>query len=287
MRVSVRDGDEKNITLTLTLTLIEFLTWLFFLVEHDDHFSFIRNENGEYVLDPSIPCSCLTAIHLFITSKQSSSLFSRLPPGRSVLGMLELYDFLCIDPIANPILKHIGLVRSDQTENAQKNKDVKYRRSNLMETRNTATEFVIALAKNIYSLDDLETRERAFLLLEIILSSPAVFNRPCRIHTLTIVSKCCLSLFIIHQRNHLNMAQQSVKDEKPNFNSLILDENQPLPDQCENAFTWTIIQQPIEVNGSDGELQSLPLVNSRSDVTWEILWMDLGELRTRRNFSAV
>ena len=173
--------------LYLTGEELKQIPYLASLVEHDDESSSIRNEKGEYVLNPPIPYSWLTAIQLSITSKQPSLLFSQLSPNKDVLGVFRLYDQLGINSMPASLLKDTHSGVSGETEADRSSRYAAYHQANQMEARNTAAEFLVALTKKKYNLDDSRTRDKIFSLVEVILSSPTVFDRRFCLHTLTIV----------------------------------------------------------------------------------------------------
>lgn len=77
--------------------------------------------------------------------------------------MLELYDYLCVNPKVVPMLKGSNLARLNQKEIVAKNVRVEYiRAKSLLEVRDTAVQFVVALSKNEYDLQKFDTRSNLF-----------------------------------------------------------------------------------------------------------------------------
>ena len=235
--------------LHLTGEELKRIPYLASLVEHDDDSSSIRNEKGEYVLNPPIPHSWLTTIQRSITSEQPSLLFSQLPPTKDVLGVLRLYDQLGINPIPDPLLKDTHLVLSGETEADRSSRYAAYHQANQMEARNTSAEFLVALTKKKYNLDDSRTRDNIFSLIEVILSSPTVFGRWFCLRTLTIVDKFCGCFFLPHQRSQLSTARKSLRYQKESLDpSTIVHGRNSLPVGFRNAFSWRGIPTSTEVN---------------------------------------
>lgn len=60
----------------------------------------------------------------------------------------------------------------------------KYHLANLLEVRTTAAEFIIALSKNVYYLQNLDTLKTVFSLIETIFNSVEIFSLRFLYHTL-------------------------------------------------------------------------------------------------------
>ena len=123
---------------------------------------------------------------------------------------------------------------------------LEYHKANLTEVRETAAEFIIALSKNEYNLNDLYTIRRIFSLIKVILFSATVFSSRFRHHTLTIVKEFCYSSFSTKQQRRLPTMQQIGQYRK--FDSLIYlyGDDQPLPNNFQNAFAWKGVYVLIE-----------------------------------------
>jgi hypothetical protein len=188
-------------------------------------------------------------IFQWITTGHPSVLFTKLSEQAYIFRMLQLYDYLCINPIAVPLLKGEHLVRSYSKEIVKKNFRLEYiRAKNLLEVRDTAVQFIIALNKNEYDLNDFDTRCRIFSLIMIILSNPNVFSFRLCYHTLILMNKICFSLFSYSQQRQLQQMEQSIQSMKSHSSDYGFDDEEPLPRKFQNAFAWKDVYVSIEEN---------------------------------------
>ncbi|CAF1562872.1 unnamed protein product, partial [Rotaria sordida] len=170
----------------LTEKQLHSIRYLSALIAHKDHFLSVENENGEYVLNYPIEYRWFMPILCSIISKQAHTLFNELAEDENLLDVLQLSDYLCVEPFPLPHLRYQNLLRSNPVNIENENQRVKYYKANLSEARQTAAEFLIALARNQYKLSDSNTRKDIFTLINIILFNPAVFNSRFRHHTLRV-----------------------------------------------------------------------------------------------------
>ena len=245
-----RFGTSKK-TVQLTQQQLDDIPYLGNLINHRHFFAFVPNENGEYVLNARIRYNWFMPIFQYITTGHPSVLFTKLSEEAYVCSMLQLYEYLCINPIAVPLFKGQHLVRVNSKEIVKKNFRVEYMRAkNLLEVRDTAAQFVIALNKNEYDLHDFDTRCSIFSLIIIILSHPNIFSfRLCH-HTLILSKKVCFSLFSYSQQRQLEQMEQSVQSIKPHFCDYAIDDEEPLPRNFQNAFAWKDVYVSIEENNA-------------------------------------
>ncbi|CAF4065985.1 unnamed protein product [Rotaria sp. Silwood1] len=232
-----RFGTSKKI-IQLSQQQLNHFPYLTALVAHTDDFSTAKNNNDEYVLKYPIRYCWFMAIYRSIITEQPSALFTELSQEANVFGMLQLYDYLCINPLPVPLLKEKKLARSNSINTNNENKYIKYRRANLSEARNMATQFIIAISKNEYNLSDLETINNIFSLIMIIFSNSNVFHSRFHHHTLTIVKKYCFSLFSDAQQHQLLAIQQITQNDSLYSLTYLNDDDQPLPESFKNAFAW-------------------------------------------------
>ncbi|CAF2115391.1 unnamed protein product [Rotaria magnacalcarata] len=229
----------------LTQEQLDRFPYLTVLVAHKDDFLSILNENGEYVLSSPIRYTWFMAILHSLTSQNPCTLFNELPEGDNVLDTLQLFDYLCITSFPLPLLKHESLVRSNLIITEDKTKRVEYHTANLLEARQTAAEFIIALSKNEYDLDNSYTLKRIFSLIKLILYNRNVFSSRFRHHALTVVKECCSSLYVQNQRL-LPTIQNIAQNSKVGAFMYLYDDDQPLPEDFENTFAWRGVNASIE-----------------------------------------
>ncbi|CAF0846763.1 unnamed protein product [Adineta steineri] len=233
----------------LTQQELQLIPFLFNVVVHKDNFLSIQNDNGEYVLNYPIQYTWFKPILRSVTSEQPYTLFNELSEDDNVLDTLRLFDYLAINSFQVPHLKNENLVRSDFTRSENNDgKRVQYHQANLFEARQTATEFIIALSKIEYNLCDLHTIQRAFSLIKVILSSAPVFSSRFRHHTLTVAKTFCYSFFSIKQQRLLPTAQQIAQHSKFDSFIYLYEDDQSLPDNFQNVFTWKGVYMQTEEN---------------------------------------
>lgn len=232
------------------------IPYLSAIITHKNDFSSIENENGEYVLNSRIRYNWFMPIFQSITMGHPSALFTELSQEANVWGMLQLYDYLCINPISVPLLKDQNLVRSNSDNIDEKKLRVEYiRANNRLEVRDTAAQFIIALTKNEYNLDDSNTLESIFSLIMAILSNPNVFGvRLCH-HTSIIVKKLCFSLFSYTQQRELQKAERSIQNIKTHSLIYLHDGHQTLPTHFQNVYAWKGMYVPMK-EGDSADYQS-------------------------------
>jgi hypothetical protein len=247
-----RFGTTKRV-IHLTEDQLNCIPYLSLLVTHNNDFSSIQNEDGEYVLDSRIRYNWFIPILKSATTGHPSALFTELSQEAYVCGMLQLYDYLCVNPISVPLLKDQNLVRTNSDNIDNKKFRIEYSRANnRLEVRDTAAQFIVALSKNEYNFDDFDTLQSIYSLTMIILSNPNVFGvRLCH-HMLTVTKKLCFSSFSSTQQRELQMADRSIENLKTHSLIYLSDGHQTLPKHFENVFAWKGIHVPIkEDNSSD------------------------------------
>ena len=165
---------------------------------------------------------------------------------KNILNTLDLVDYLGLQLYSLPILKDINLVRSnpDQDENEK----VKYLRASLSEARQTAAELVVGIAKNEYQMDDANTANNVFNLMNVILSTSSVFSSSFRSHTLTIVRKCCYPFFSKDQKRQLHGTHRTTLFNRRNPSTYLSGENEAIPINFANVFTWKSVHVSIDDN---------------------------------------
>jgi hypothetical protein len=198
-------------------------------------------------LNDPIKYTLFMAILLSITFEQPYTLFDKLPEDDDLFDALQLMDYLGIKPFPLPLLKHQSLCLSKSTKINDDGKYIKYHKANLFEARQTAAEFVIALSKKAYYLNDRHTAKDICHLIKYILSNPAAFSSRCRHHTLTAVKKCCYSFFSKAERDQLQTIHQRTQDEKIKTSMNLSNDGKPLPDgYFYYTFAWRGAYVPIE-----------------------------------------
>ncbi len=227
--------------LHLTQHQLDRIPYLSNLITHKDDFSSIQTENGEYVLSSRIRFNWFSVILRSITTEHPSVLFTELSQEANVLSMLKLYDYLCINPLAVPVLKDKHLVQSNSFNNGNESKQVQYHRATPLEARDTAVLFIIALSRNEYNFDDFLTLQRIFNLIMIILSHPTIFSPRLCHHTLVIVKKYCFTLFSRKQQCQLFNIQKYSQNNTSDFSTSLCDDNQSLPENFQNSFAWKAV----------------------------------------------
>ncbi|CAF1119942.1 unnamed protein product [Rotaria sp. Silwood1] len=243
-----RFGNSKA-TIQLTQQQLDHFPYLVALVTHADDFVSGKNEIGEYVLSSRIRHKWFMTIFQSIITEHPSALFIELPQEANVLGLLQLYDYLCIDPLPIPLLKDKHLVRSNSNNITNEKTRIEYfRAKNLLEVRDIAVQFIIALFRNEYNLDDSNTLHSIYSLIMTILLNPNIFGLRLCHHTLMLVKKFWFSLFSYKQQIKLHNAQESLQSIKTRSLTYLYDDHQPLPEHFDNAFAWQGIYVAIEEN---------------------------------------
>ena len=241
----------SNQLVYLTQQQIDLIPYLSVLLAHKDDFLSIENENGEYLLNDPIEYHSFLAILHSITLNNPYILLEQLPESVNILETLRLFDYLGLQSFPLPFLKDTNLIQSNPDQNEHKKQRVTYSKLTLSETRQTAAQFVIGLAENQYQLDDLNTSENIFNLINIILSHATVFSSSFRCHTLTITRKCCYSFFSKDEKRQLRVTHRITQNRKSNLSTYLSDDNQSLPEYFENSFTWKQVPLPIEEDSTD------------------------------------
>lgn len=244
----------SNQLVRLTQQQLHLIPYLSALIAHKDQFLSIENEKGEYLLRDPIEYSPFVAILHSITSNNPYLLLDQLPRSKNVFNTLQLIDYLGVQSCSLPILKDVNLVRSnpDQTENHER---VEYLRATLGETRQTAAQFVIGVAKNEYELDDPNTANDVFNLMNVILSISSVFSSSFRYHTFRIVRQCCYSFLSKDQKRLLNGMHRTVEYNSSSCAMYLVDDEKPVPMNFDNAFAWKSVPVTNDINqaGSDSQ----------------------------------
>ncbi|CAF0761309.1 unnamed protein product [Adineta steineri] len=225
-------------TIQITQQQLNHFPYLFAFVNHRDDFSVNKNDNGEYILDNPICYDWFKSIFQSVIKEQPSALFTELTHEADVLCMLELYDYLCIEPLPLPLLKNQQLVLTNLIDIDDVNKHIQWRPANIREARNIAAQFIISISKNAYNLNDLNTINSIFTLLMDIFSHPNIFHSRFRYHTLKIIKKECFSLFSHSQQRQLPTNEQIIQNIKIHFVRYLNNENQYLTPNFYNAFAW-------------------------------------------------
>ncbi|UJR24557.1 hypothetical protein I4U23_005932 [Adineta vaga] len=242
-----------NKTIQINQEQLKHFPYLTALVERSDDFISMKNHKGEYALDSSIRYRWFMIIYHSIIKQQPSLLFTQLPEKSNILGVLQLYDYLCIKPIPLPRFKHDNLVRINRVDFDENEKYVKYKEATIG-ARDMAVQLMIALTKDEYDLDDLETRNGIFSLIMNIFSNQKVFNIRFRYHTLTIVKNYCCSSFSQEQQRQLPTVQEicqiRIEDHFVDVNG---DAHERLPDGFQNAFSCKSIYITKEEYDADVE----------------------------------
>jgi hypothetical protein len=241
--------DISKESIKITQQQLDLFPYLATLVAHTDDFAPTQNENGEYVLNSQIRYNWFMPIFQSIVTKHPSALLTELPREANIWGMLQLYDYLCISPLSVPVFKDQHLVRLNSGHITDEKLCVKYRRvNNLLEVRDTAVEFIIAISKNEYNLDDANTLKSIYSLIMIILSNLNIFGLRLCHHTLTVVKKYCFSLFSYKGQRQLNNVQEYIQNIKAKSFKYLCNDDQELPENFQNAFAWKHFFVAIEEN---------------------------------------
>ncbi|CAF1439750.1 unnamed protein product [Adineta steineri] len=212
--------------------------YLFALVNHTYDFAVNKNEDDEYILEYPICYNWFMAIFQSVIKQQPSALFTELSHEANVLRVLELYDYLCIDPLPLPLLKNQNLVLTNPININDTKKHLEWHRANICEVRNIAAQFIIGISKNAYNLNDSGTRDSIFTLLMDVFSHPNIFHSRFRYHTLRVVEKYCFSLFSDNQQRQLPTTQQITRNIKIDSVRYLDNENQSLPPNFNNTLAW-------------------------------------------------
>jgi len=241
----------SNKVINLTQQQLDRIPYLSTLVARKDDFLSAQNENGEYVLGSQIRFSWFKVILNAIVTEKPSTLFSELSEKANVLDMLQLYDYLCIDALPVPLLKDIHIARTNPVDTKDENKCVEYRPANVLEARDTAAQFIIAINNNEYNLNDKITLQVIFDQVMAILSNPNVFTKRLCHHVLTVVKQCCFPLFSHRQRCYLNNAHQNAQKQTNNSATFLCNNDQFLPENFDNVFAWKGVYKPRDVSATN------------------------------------
>ncbi|CAF3319103.1 unnamed protein product [Rotaria sp. Silwood2] len=246
--------DNSNKYVYLNQQQLDHLPYLSTVVNSTNKFLSAQNENGEYLLNSSIDYKWFMIILDSISSKTAYDLFNKLEEHENVLDILELFDYLGVSLFSIPLFKDEYLMLSTPINNDNKDRLIQYDRVNLSEMRNKAAEFIIALNKNEYNLDDIRTVNNIFSLVLLILSTPTAFSSRFCHHTLKVVSKCCFSLFLKEQQLQLPTIQQVAENKKINSSIYISDGDLCPPEFVSNAFAWKAVYISTEENTLHSEV---------------------------------
>ncbi|CAF0764392.1 unnamed protein product [Adineta steineri] len=232
-----RFGTTKK-TVQITQQQLNHFPYLFALVSHTDDFAVNKTNDGEYILEYPIFYNWLMAIFQSVIKEQPSALFTELTHEANVIHMLELYDYLCIDPLPLPLLRNQKLVLTNPIDVDDTNKHIEWCQADICEVRNVAIQFIIGISKNAYNLNDLGTINSIFTLLMVIFSNPNNFHSRFRYHTLKLIKKYCFSLFSDNQQKQLPTTQQIIQNINIDFIRYLDNKNQSLPPNFNNTFAW-------------------------------------------------
>jgi hypothetical protein len=231
------------------------IPYLSSLVAHKDDFLSVQNENGEYILHPPIHYTWFMAILPSIISKEPYILINELSEHDNILGTLQLFDYLGLGSFPFPLFEGKHLILSNGTSN---DTHVEYHRANLVETRTTAAEFIIALSKNAYNLVEYGAVDDIISLITVILSNPTVYSSRFRHHTLRIAKECCWIFFSKNQQLRLhNTHQKMQKHRKLNSLMYLYDDKNSLPEDFVNAFSRRGVYKPLEENYINGSTERM------------------------------
>ena len=234
----------SNEVIHLTQEQIDLIPYLSVLVAHEEYFLSSRNEKGEYLLNCPIEYhSFLTILHS-ITLKNAYILLHELPEDKNIFHTLQLFDYFGLSWFPLPVLKDTNLIRSNLDENQEA---IEYSPANLSEARQIAAQFVIGLAKNEYQLDDSNTTNTIFNLLNTILSDSSVISSSFRCHTFTIARQCSYSFFTKDQKRQLHGVHR-VTQYGSSPSKYLSDDNQRVPNHFQDSFTWKILPLTIDNN---------------------------------------
>jgi hypothetical protein len=230
---------------------LERIPYLFNLVSHKDDFLSVQNENDEYVLNYPIEYTSFIPILRSITSEQPYTLINEISEDDNVLDTLQLFDYFCINPFPLPLLENEDLLLSNPINNDNDKKRVEFREAIISEARQTAAEFIIALSKSQYNLNNSYTVEHIFSLIKVILSNAAVFSSRFRHHTLTVVKEYCYSFFSKKQQRILPTTQQIALHSKDESFMYLYDDNKLVPNNFYNTFARKGVYVLVEENHTD------------------------------------
>lgn len=248
------------------------------LVAHKDDFISIQNENDEFVLNHPFEYAWFKSILLAVNAKQPQILFNELPEDADVIGMLQLFDFLSIRPFSPPLLKNTNMALSESTRTNNHRFCAKYHQGNLLEVRTTAAEFVIALSKNTYNLQDSYTSKAVFSLAMTILINPEIFSLRFRYHTLRIVEHCCYSFLSKSQQRQLPTTENIIQQRKRDSFIYLYNDNHRLPYYFFGTFTWRGV---CRVHGEVSD--NCLVANSNRNVDYKMIRQTISTLMAQKH----
>jgi hypothetical protein len=170
--------------------------------------------------------------------------------------MLDLYDFLCVNPIQVPLLKGQNLLRTKSDDIDTKKFRLEYSPvTSLMEIRDIAAQFIIGISKNEYDLKDSDTLNNVFSLIMTILSNPIIFDMGLCDHMLTMIKYSYFPLFSSTQQHQLEKADQSIESITTCSLERLCADGKLLLRDFPDAFVWKskyiIIEDNHNTHGSD------------------------------------
>jgi hypothetical protein len=145
-------------------------------------------------------------------------------------------------------LKDVHLARTNPVDTKDENKRVEYRRANVLEARDTAAQFIIAINNNEYNLNDFITLQIIFDQVIVILSNRDVFTERLCHHALTVVKERCFPLFWDGQRCYLDNAHQTAQKQTNDSATFLCNNDQFLPENFDNVFAWKGVYKPRDVS---------------------------------------
>ncbi|CAF1440735.1 unnamed protein product [Rotaria magnacalcarata] len=241
------DNSDKHVQ--LTQQQLDLIPYLSTLVANEDEHSSIENFIREYILKPPIYYSPFMAILHTITSDQPYNLFNKLDEDENILDILQLFNYLDVNSFPCPLIERKYLFQLYPTTTIIEQEGIEYYEvKNVLEARNTAAEFVIALSQKKYNLKDIKTIERIFSFLIIIFSHTDFFSSRFRHHALIIVNEYCLSLFSTKQQVQLPTIQQIAKNKIVDSWVYLFNNEQLLPENFKNDFPWKGVYKSIQKN---------------------------------------
>ena len=194
--------------MTLTQKQLERIPYLRALVSHADNLNCRRNKDNSFVLDDYFSYDVCYPIFSFVIHKQSSCLFTELPRHSNLLRMLEIYDYFCMKSLPVPSIKALLDMFYEEVSIFSS----RYKMVIASEQRETASQFLIAIANGKYDMDNLEIAKIIFYVLIDILSHADVFDPRLRYHTLIIIENFCRNLFTEEQQALLLAYKRSLQE---------------------------------------------------------------------------
>ena len=225
---------------------LHLIPYLSVLVAHQDDFLPITNQNGEYVLNDPIEYHSFVVILQSIKCENAYLLFDQLLETNYIFDTLQLFNYLCINSFHLPLIKDENLMLSDINHSEDTSTTIQYDKANISQARQTAAEFVLALAQHRYNLNHSHTKDRIFSLLRIILYERAIFSSRFRHHTVIVIKECLYSFLSKTQKHLIPTIGQIAQHNEIESLMYFYDDEKALPDTFENPFAWRAKRLPLE-----------------------------------------